>query len=293
MKTLHTDFYGDTFRWFMGVVVNNKDPIALGRLQVRVYGLHTSDLSDIPTRDLPWAQVVVPSTEGGISGLGRMPRIQNGAQVVGFFLDGASSQIPLVLGSIHTIEGINPGVEASLAKCDVSGNVLSNNTSQAVHNSSRAYSKMTAASPGSTELVGGGNGEKIYNFFLANGLTPNQAVGVIGNFAAESNLNPGAYNPNDVGKPAFGLAQWRASRYSELRMFSGENDLDYKTLEAQLQFTIYELNKYPYLGYSQLKSSSTVYEATKIFEEKFERPQPGTFNKRLSYAKQAFEEYNS
>lgn len=288
------NYYGDNFRWFIGRVINNKDPLALGRVQVRIYGIHSPEVDDIPNKDLPWAQVLVPTTEGGVSGLGRMPRIQNGAQVTGFFFDGETSQIPFVLGSIHTIEtNTVTGGEPSIVSGSEVINSISSPPQERNFNSSRSYPKYTYSSPGSTELLGGSNGEKIYNFFVANGFTPVQACGIIGNFAAESNLNPAALNPNDVGKPAFGLAQWRATRYAELKAFSAENNLDYNSLSTQCEFTLYELNKYPYLGYAKLKTANTLSESTSIFEKKFERPRPGTFEKRYNFARQAFEEYSA
>ena len=32
--------YGDQFRGFIGVVTQNVDPMQLGRVQVRIYGVH-------------------------------------------------------------------------------------------------------------------------------------------------------------------------------------------------------------------------------------------------------------
>ena len=59
----------------------------------------------LKTEDLPWATVLVPATEGGISGTGRSPNgIQQGAWVFGIFLDGKHSQNPLILGSLPKIE---------------------------------------------------------------------------------------------------------------------------------------------------------------------------------------------
>ena len=47
----------------------------------------------------------MPATEGGVSGTGRSPNgIQQGAYVLGMFLDGKQSQNPLILGSISKIE---------------------------------------------------------------------------------------------------------------------------------------------------------------------------------------------
>jgi len=99
-------FYGDTTRWFLGTVANAKtnDPHKQGRVQVRIYGIHSENEEDIPDFDLPWAQCLIPSTEGGTNGIGKMAKIAEGAQVFGIFLDGKTSQVPLVLGSIHKIE---------------------------------------------------------------------------------------------------------------------------------------------------------------------------------------------
>lgn len=97
-------YYGDNMRWFIADVVNNLDPKELGRVQVRIHGIHSQLEFDLRLADLPWASCVVPTTEGGTSGIGRMPQLQPGAQVVGFFLDGELSQVPLILGSIPKIE---------------------------------------------------------------------------------------------------------------------------------------------------------------------------------------------
>ena len=98
------EFYGDSTRWFIGVVVDNNDPLRLDRVRVRIHGVHGADTSTIDTPDLPWAQVAIPVTEGGSSGLGANSQLKVRAQVFGLFLDGQNSQLPLVLGSIPKIE---------------------------------------------------------------------------------------------------------------------------------------------------------------------------------------------
>ena len=35
-------YYGDETRWFLGTVVNVNDPLELGRVLVRIYGIHSS-----------------------------------------------------------------------------------------------------------------------------------------------------------------------------------------------------------------------------------------------------------
>lgn len=95
------NFYGDSTRWFVGVVVNATPPSGSeGKIKVRIQGIHSQSTGDVPESALPWCSVVLPTTEGGVSGLGRPPRIQAGARVFGIFLDGKDSQQPLVLGSI-------------------------------------------------------------------------------------------------------------------------------------------------------------------------------------------------
>ena len=96
--------YGDNFRWFMGVVINNLDPLMLGRTQVRIFGIHSSSLDAIPNAKLPWATVMQPTTSGGTSGIGAMPTLLPGAQVVGFFMDGEGSQLPLIIGVVPHFE---------------------------------------------------------------------------------------------------------------------------------------------------------------------------------------------
>lgn len=95
------DFYGDSTRWFLGDVISLSDPIQLGRIQVRIYGVHGPDIIDA---DLPWAQPLMPITEGGVNGLGNSLGIQVGARVFGIFFDGNNSQSPLIFGSIPKYE---------------------------------------------------------------------------------------------------------------------------------------------------------------------------------------------
>jgi hypothetical protein len=94
-------YYGDQTRWFIGDVVDIGDPLELGRIRVRIHGLHGSDIEN---RDLPWAQVVAPITEGGTTGFGGILGIKQDALVFGMFLDGENSQLPLVLGSMPKFE---------------------------------------------------------------------------------------------------------------------------------------------------------------------------------------------
>ena len=91
----------NNFIWFNGVVEDRLDPFKVGRVRVRCIGIHTHDKEVLPTADLPWAQVIMPTTSPGISGLGASPSfLVEGSWVFGYFRDGATCQEPCVIGSI-------------------------------------------------------------------------------------------------------------------------------------------------------------------------------------------------
>ena len=110
MKKESQEFIGlDGFIWFYGVVEDRQDPYQIGRVKVRCFGHHTGNKIDLPTEDLPWAQVMLPVTSAGISGIGQTPMgLVEGSHVFGFFRDGEDRQEPVVMGSM-------PGYPAELA----------------------------------------------------------------------------------------------------------------------------------------------------------------------------------
>jgi hypothetical protein len=107
---MNNEFIGlDGFIWFYGVVEDRDDPYQIGRVKVRCFGHHTGNKDDLPTEDLPWAQVMLPVTSAGISGIGQTPLgLVEGSHVFGFFRDGEDRQEPVVMGSM-------PGYPAELA----------------------------------------------------------------------------------------------------------------------------------------------------------------------------------
>jgi len=107
------EYYGDQTRWFLGEVVNVKnDPLKLGRVRVRVVGVH-DDKKLIKDADLPWAQIVVPVTQGVHEGKGQYLGILVGTQVFGIFLDGQNSQLPMVIGTVPKEGDANPKADAN------------------------------------------------------------------------------------------------------------------------------------------------------------------------------------
>jgi hypothetical protein len=93
------NFGGEGFKWFIGVVEDRNDPLQQGRVRVRAYGIHPEQKALAPTDTLPWAIVLMPGTSpslkrGGISATG----LQLNSTVVGFFLDGNETTMPVVFG---------------------------------------------------------------------------------------------------------------------------------------------------------------------------------------------------
>tara|TARA_Y100000758_G_C16046276_1_gene420019 strand:+ start:29 stop:1129 length:1101 start_codon:yes stop_codon:yes gene_type:complete len=72
---------------FYGIVEDRNDPLKIGRVRVRVHGVHTDDKLLIASPDLPWSQVLLPTTAAALSGIGTQHGLVEGSTVVGFFRD--------------------------------------------------------------------------------------------------------------------------------------------------------------------------------------------------------------
>ena len=109
------DFVGGQFSWWLGQVANSRswrdnqprkhflyrnDIPGWGyRYKVRIMGIHDSGCATIPSDELPWAQVMYPTTAGGGQGGSfESPGIKQGNIVFGFFLDGVDEQVPIIMG---------------------------------------------------------------------------------------------------------------------------------------------------------------------------------------------------
>lgn len=113
MLDKNDQFVGASPEVFWGVVEDVEDPLQMGRVRVRCYGYHTSNLSQIAVEDLPWATVLLPVVSSGMSGIGENKhRLLPGSTVMGIFRDGSSAQDPVVIGSIASfpVKEPNPKV---------------------------------------------------------------------------------------------------------------------------------------------------------------------------------------
>lgn len=92
---------------YTGVVENRKDPLKLGRCQVRIVGLHTEQKTVLPTADLPWSFPMQPVTSAAMNGIGHAPvGPVEGTWVIIFFRD-ADEQQPIMMGTIGGIPQVD------------------------------------------------------------------------------------------------------------------------------------------------------------------------------------------
>ena len=98
--TDRNNFLGlDKFIWWVGIVETRADPLGLGRCQVRIFGWHTDNESQLPSKDLPWAQPMYP-----INNSKSFSAPMVGDWIVGFFMDGESAQAPIMMGVLPGIK---------------------------------------------------------------------------------------------------------------------------------------------------------------------------------------------
>lgn len=261
------DYYGDKFRWFVGVVKSIGDDRS--RVKVRIFGIHhTEDLTRVSNGDLPWAMVMYPTTGGQTSGGNASHSLKEGSWVVGFFVDGEDSQQPIVIGTINggpgsvnnsPLDGSTPAV----------GNYINTSTPQ--------YSASGSDTP-TSQLTGSDNGVKAYNYFWEkissegsfSGDKKCMVAAIVGNFMVESgdSLNPQAYNPNDLGESSYGIAQWRSGKYDRATpMFkfcgcsSNMSPPNLPPLERQLDFVWHEFHTSERAAYSRIVTATTIQDA--------------------------------
>lgn len=85
------------FYHFYGVVEDRKDnEKKMGRVRVRIFGDHTEDLTELPTEELPWAQVMLSVTDTPNAS----HNLWDGTLVFGYYADGVEKQLPIITGQL-------------------------------------------------------------------------------------------------------------------------------------------------------------------------------------------------
>lgn len=169
---------------------------------------------------------------------------------------------------------------------------------------------------GTAQLSGSGIEEQVWTYLTGQGWSEEQAAGIMGNIKRESQFNPfmaqgGAGAP--VTTSGWGLVQWTAGRHVEIRdavkeelgdrfyvsapSFSvmpegmSQEDIDKMTL-FQLEYISNELKGKEKAAGEALKGTSSVAEATRVFEEKYERSGVMAIEERITHAEGYFARFS-
>lgn len=242
-RAIQTEYYGDNVRWFVANVIDSRPSPGQdleGRVKIRIHGTMSPSNKDISQDDLPWAQVMLPTTEGGTSGLGATPRLEAGSLVFGFFMDGTASQIPIVLGSLPIFEypspiqsGIDIGVNDNVSE-------PSNNIDrQAVDNENSGEIDGRTRENRTTETI---------KFFLEKGYSLQEAEAIAATISVSSGMLTGARGEE------FGVGSWRGAQFEELKNYSN----DYENFDTQVEFIDHQLNTTKRGAGQRIHSATTI-----------------------------------
>jgi hypothetical protein len=91
----------DPTNW-VGVVENSHDKLNIGMYKVRIIGLHSPNVEEVPVDNLPWAHGAIPLSQGYTTSVARP-----GEWVVGYFLDPDTLQYPIIIGILPGIQSTN------------------------------------------------------------------------------------------------------------------------------------------------------------------------------------------
>ena len=227
------EYYGDNVRWFIATVIDASPPFGFeGRVKIRIHGLHSEQTYLLPQQDLPWAQCVLPTTEGGISGIGKSPKIQANSLVFGMFMDGNHSQTPIVLGSLPHLE-FPTLIQNNQALEDIGDDSKPEGIFGKLASAFRPIdtgieNDNTESNPRKLRRVTRDKRVQYSVQFLLNlGYTENQAIAITSGLFISSRMVTGQT----------GIADFSNIRFSNLIAFSSS----FRKFTTQLEFVVFEL----------------------------------------------------
>lgn len=154
----------------------------------------------------------------------------------------------------------------------------------------------TCSANSSLVVENGDNVKAAYQYFMRKGLTPVQSAGIVGNLMQESGVNPTS-NQNNGGKGR-GIAQWTVDeRWVTLQNYAKSENREDEiwTLGLQLDYLWKEFTEEALYKptYEELKTATTVRDATIIFELGFERAGKPMMENRIAFANSVIEKYGT
>jgi len=160
-------------------------------------------------------------------------------------------------------------------------------------------------------LTGNDNAEKIWNFLIDEGLSDEQAAGIMGNIHQESGYDPNLQEGNGIG---YGIVQWSYDRRTALQDAADLANVPVSDLGFQLGYMMYELKTMPLINWRNLferynawskdnlwdliKEQDTIEDSVIVFHDGFERsgdydsPVYKGIQHRVDFAEQAYEKFS-
>ena len=96
-----------------------------------------------------------------------------------------------------------------------------------------------------------GNKATVYQFLRKAGFNNAAVCGIMANIQCESSFNPGDKVLDTNNLYSYGICQWNGSRFTRLKQC---RPTDYHTLNGQLNYLVYELERYYPRVYNYLRS---------------------------------------
>ena len=137
------------------------------------------------------------------------------------------------------------------------------------------------------------NEKKVYKFAKRKlKLNTAAACGVLANIESESSFNPTISVIDTNGKISYGICQWNASRFDDLRNYCSSNGYDYTSIDGQLKFLKYELEHSEKYAFSKVKNventADGAYTAGYNWAKYFERCNSVYFEGRAKRARDVY-----
>jgi len=111
--------------------------------------------------------------------------------------------------------------------------------------------------------------DQAISYFQSQGWSRAQAIGIVANLDAESNMNPGIDQIG--GGPGYGLAQWEGPRQRDFAAWAGHN-IRGSSFAEQLRFVQYELTHSEAGAGRALRGATDARSAAEIVTRLYERP---------------------
>lgn len=129
--------------------------------------------------------------------------------------------------------------------------------------------------------------QEILAGLLQRGVPLHVAQGIVANMIAESGLNPGVNEKNPTvqgSRGGFGLNQWTGPRRVQFERFAADRGVSPNDTNAQLDFTLWELQHTERGAWNALGATKTAEDAARVYSDKFLRPGIPHMDRRLAEA---------